>query len=164
VLSADAILLTATIFLFGRFLGRYVENPETIGVYDRYFIGVIIVFVIVAIGFLCLSILAATSSVVNVWVTSHEMLGKGTPQIYFFHARDTYQDFKDFTVFKSKLDSATDKEMLIWAEAELWRVIVATYFRHNDLKKAIRLLYYAIFPFFITLLIFSAMLTLQIYY
>ena len=157
VMSADAVLVTATLFLFGRFISGYVDQPipSTLGI--KIVIFFIIILVLITIAMLLLSMLIATSSIVNVWIKSHDMLGIGTPQIYFFHARDTYEDFKDFNKFKEKLDNTSAEDMLVYAEAELWRIIVATYYRHGDLKRAIRYIYYAIFPFFVALAIFSGM-------
>ncbi|MDH5543661.1 MAG: hypothetical protein OEY64_11935 [Nitrospinota bacterium] len=157
VMSADAVLVTATLFLFGRFISGYVDTPVEATLATRIIILIIILLVLMTIAMLLLSMLIATSSIVNVWVKSHDMLGAGTPQIYYFHARDTYEDFRDFKTFKSRLDKTNAEDMLVYAEAELWRIIVATYYRHGDLKKAIRYIYYAIFPFFLALSIFAGM-------
>ncbi|MEE8483813.1 MAG: hypothetical protein V3S46_04365 [Nitrospinota bacterium] len=163
VLSADAILVTATVFLFGKFLGGYSDAPETTGTGEKYMIALIIIFAVTAIGLLSLSIISATYSIVNVWIKSHELTGEDTPRIYFLHARDTYEDLKDFTSFRKKLADTTDDDMLKYAEAELWRVTVATYYRHADLRRAIQFLYYAIFPFFMTLLIYSIIVAISFF-
>ncbi len=158
VLSADAILVTATIFLFGQYHGSYLKGPEILADSEQKMSAAFIIFSVVTIACLCLSILSATSSIVNVWAKSSDMPGGATPQIYFFHARDTYEDFKNFKSFQETIQKSTNKDFLDHAEAELWRVIVATYVRHNDLKKAIVYLYWAIFPFLASLIIFSIML------
>jgi len=119
---------------------------------------IFILFAVGTIGLLCFSILSATSSIVNVWAKSRDMLGDEPPHIYFFHARDTYEELGNFNTFRNKLEQASDEDFISCAEAELWRVTVATYHRHNDLRKAIRYLYYAIFPFMVSLFIFSVML------
>ncbi len=163
VLSADAILVTATIFLFGQYHSFYLSGLRALSTAERNMTVVFILAVVSAIGLLSISILSATSSIVNVWTKSNEMPGAGAPQIYFFHARDTYDDFKNFAVFREKIDKTTDEDFLSYSVAELWRVIVATYHRHNDLKQAIIYLYWAIFPFIISLLIFSAMLMVHLF-
>ena len=158
VLSADAILVTATIFLFGQYHSSYLAGPDIISNSEQKISIAFIVFAVSTIACLCFSILSATSSIVNVWSKSSDMPGGATPQIYFFHARDTYEDFKNFKSFQETMQKTTNKDFLNHAEAELWRVIVATYVRHNDLKKAIVYLYWAIFPFLTSLIIFSIML------
>lgn len=158
VLSADAILVTATIFLFGQFHSSYLAGPDIIPNSEQKMSVAFILFSVATIACLCFSILSATSSIVNVWAKSSDMPGGATPQIYFFHARDTYEDFKNFKAFQESIQKTTNKDYLNHAEAELWRVIVATYVRHNDLKRAIVYLYWAIFPFLATLVIFSIML------
>lgn len=162
VLSADAILVTATIFLFGQYHRSYLMGPDTLMDAERHMTIAFILFAVTTIAFLSLSILSATSSIVNVWAKSSDMPGGATPEIYFFHARDTYEDFKNFKSFQETIQKATDKDFLGHAEAELWRVIVATYVRHNELKKAIVHLYWGIFPFMISLIIFSIMLLLPL--
>jgi len=161
VLSADAILVTATIFIFGKFAGGFADHPN-MGGNEKFLVILIILLSLTSIGLLLLSLLMATYSIVNVWATSHEMLGEETPDMIFFHARDTFEKLENFKSFKQKLDSSTDEDFLTYAEAELWRVTVATYYRHGDLKKAIRYLFFATFPFFFTLLAYSIMLAYQL--
>lgn len=163
VLSADAILVTATIFLFGQYHGSYLAGPKALSLSERNVTIVFILFAVSTIAFLSLSILSATSSIVNVWAKSSDMPGGATPQIYFFHARDTYEDFRNFKAFQESIQKSTDLDFMNHAEAELWRVIVATYVRHNDLKRAIIYLYWAIFPFMTSLIIFSIMLLLPLF-
>jgi hypothetical protein len=158
VLSADAILVTATIFIFGKFAGGIAEGTTTITSNERILILIIIVLSLTSIALLLLSLLMATYSIINVWSTSQEIHGEGAPDMIFFHARDTYEKLENFPSFKNRLDTTTDEEFLTYAEAELWRVTVATYYRHGDLKKSIRYLFFAIFPFFLTLLVYSVML------
>ena len=162
VLSADAILVTATIFIFGKFTSGFADHANMSG-NEKFLVLLIIVLALTSIGLLLLSLLMATYSIVNVWATSHEMLGEGTPDMIFFHARDTFEKFSNFKSFKEKLDSSTDEDFLSYAEAELWRVTVATYYRHGDLKKAIQYLFFATFPFFFTLLAYSVMLAAQLF-
>ncbi len=158
VLSADAILVTATIFLFGQYHSSYLDGSHIMVNSEKNISVAFIAFSVATIACLCLSILSATSSIVNVWAKSSDMPGGATPQIYFFHARDTYEDFKNFESFQKTIQQSSDKDFLNHAEAELWRVIVATYVRHNELKRAIVYLYWAIFPFLASLVIFSIML------
>jgi len=158
VLSADAILVTATIFLFGQYHRGYLSGAARLSSAEQTMTVIFILFAVVTIGLLCLSILSATSSIVNVWAKSRDMLGEEPPHIYFFHARDTYEELGNFNAFRNRIEQSSNEDFIAYAEAELWRVTVATYHRHNGLKKAIRYLYYAIFPFMVSLIIFSIML------
>ncbi len=158
VLSADAILVTATIFLFGQYHSGYLANAAKLTTAEEVITVAFIVFAVGTIGLLCMSILSATSSIVNVWGNSRDMLGDEPPHIYFFHARDTYEELGNFNTFRNRLEQSSNEDFISYAQAELWRVTVATYHRHNDLKKAIQYLYYAIFPFMISLFICSIMI------
>lgn len=162
VLSADAILVTATIFLFSQYHRAYLSGDVNLSDPERNMSIAFVIFAVSTIGLMSISILSATSSIVNVWTKSHEMPGAGPPQIYFFHARDTYNSFRNFEQFQKTIQNSTDKDFLTYAESELWRVTVATYHRHNGLKRAIVYLYYGIFPFMVSLGLFATMLMIPL--
>lgn len=170
LLSADAIILTGIVFL----LDKMILSKNYQGL-DGIFIISSTVFTIIL---LMISIVYATTSIINVWKPSKRMIakinvwkpskemfdkinfwksrkimfGKDLGNRLFFHPTDTVEAFKNFSEFKNSFVNSNKDSIFEYALGELWTVTFLHYIRYQSLRKAIRFFIFSIFTFLISIL------------
>lgn len=147
VLSADAIVLAATVLL----LDKALSNVNIFSSIERI---VLVVAIGLTLVLLAVSIYFATTATANVWKTSREILGPDRPQREFFYPRETLERANDFESFRNSFDAASDEELTSYALGELWSVTHSAFSRYQKLRRAIRFVVFSLVPFFLALLLF----------
>lgn len=147
VLSADAILLTATVLFLEKFLSNVSVFSSIESIIFKLSIGVTLILLAVSIYF-------ATTGIANVWKISRDLYGPDMPQRDFFHPRDTVENTSRFQLFEKKFRAVSDKELTAYALGELWTVINAYHMRYQKLRNAIKFVIFSFIPFFLTLMTF----------
>lgn len=147
VLSADAIVVAATVLL----LDKALSNIGTFTPFERI---VLVLSIGLTLILLAISVYFATTATANVWKTSREILRPDRPRREFFYPRETLERSIDFQSFKDSFDAATDEELTSYALGELWSVTHSAFSRYQKLRQAIRFVILSLVPFFLVLLLF----------
>jgi len=145
VLSAAAILITGSSFLFEKFL---VLIPQ-ISLIER----VVLIFVfLLSLTFQLASIGSSASAIVNVWKKSRKMIGGEIPPRLLFNARDTIETYETLEKFEQEFKSTDEEQILSFALGELWTITNSHHKRYQILRRATRLLLISIVPLLVFML------------
>lgn len=144
VLSANALLFAGTIFLIDKGLTK----PKPL-----IFQILLIILIIASFLLIAGSIFFSMSALILSWRTSREMW-EHIPKRIFFQARDTIDKFgENFEHFKNYFNDIGDAEIINYGLAELWTCIKQHFHRYQKLRKAIRLLYFSIGTYLLSIII-----------
>lgn len=89
----------------------------------------------------------------DVWKQSRNLYGAEIPPRLFFGANDTVKEFAKYQAFSESFRSLDEDQILTHALGELYTLIQQQFYRYQKLRWAIRLLFFAIIFFTISVLV-----------
>jgi|WetSurMetagenome_2_1015567.scaffolds.fasta_scaffold07978_5 hypothetical protein len=133
ILSADAIILTGTIFLINKDNRALLSSDPSIK-------SITIILLIILSVTIFLSILFATIGIANVFKTGRYLYGKNIPDRLYFHPSDVIKNCNNFQDFILKYSNCNEDQIRIGLWAEIWSIIKMQNMRYQYLKKSVFLL------------------------
>ena len=155
IITADSILIAASTIL----LGDVFSLKGPLGA-----VYCVIILIMLAMGFLVLSVYFAISALASVWGDNRKTLGlKDVPAGIFFRARDSVERKSyggnnpkgriEFETFKNKFVNSEIEDLYKYALSELFIIINAQHIRYSSFRWSMRFVVISVVPLVIAFII-----------
>lgn len=144
VVSANALLLAGTTFLLGQTLSNLGQRSPIERVLLVMCVGVTFLLLVI-------SLVSATSGIINSWTVSRRTFGDDVPEQLFISSFASVEAFSSFKPFKEGFDKTDKEQMVTYALGDLWLIQNIHRRRHQRVEFAIKFMLLAIISFSISM-------------
>ena len=148
VFSADAIIIAGIVFL----LDKAILSSSMIAC-NSFLKLMLILCLTVSIIFLLISVVLATTAIVNIFTTSRSLLDKRIPRRIFLHSFDTKSVYPDFESFKEGFLTISADDLFEASLSHLWATHHLYIKRYLALRNSIRTLLISVALFAVSVFI-----------